>query len=209
MTLCLHPDCFSLGNTAIHFLATSSNITVHTTMRKGHGSSKVPNVKLRPVPAGASTSRSKPAVYVDPEEDAVAPEVQTHLRELRRPLEGVVICCTGISEKVSLLTRDMPQLEKSKSLTRPSTRSFRQPTLLKKAAELGAIHSSDYTDRITHLVASAAGSAKHQVSPIGRLKPATGNRLGPVAFLKPFSVLWNVRHRSWNQHGSVEHMKNG
>ncbi|KAG8881311.1 hypothetical protein FRB98_004423 [Tulasnella sp. 332] len=102
-------------------------------MRKGHGSSKVPNVKLRPAPA------TKPTRTASTPTESEEYEVETVDRGfdgiIQKPLEGVIICCTGISDK---------------------------PTLLAQARELGASHSNDYTDRITHLIASAAGSAKYQ-----------------------------------------------
>ncbi|KAG9015315.1 hypothetical protein FRB93_013015 [Tulasnella sp. JGI-2019a] len=99
-------------------------------MRKGHGSSKVPNVKLRPVPLTKPTRGAIPA-----EHDYEVESGEGFDATLKKPLEGIVICCTGISDK---------------------------PTLLAQAKELGALHSNDYTDRITHLIANVAGSAKYQ-----------------------------------------------
>ena len=39
-----------------------------------------------------------------------------------------------------------------------------QSTLFKQAFELGAISTSDFTDRVTHLIASAHGGAKYMAS---------------------------------------------
>lgn len=38
-----------------------------------------------------------------------------------------------------------------------------QPTLFKMAFELGATSTSDFTDRVTHLIASSHGGAKYMV----------------------------------------------
>ncbi|KAI6039915.1 hypothetical protein EDC04DRAFT_3003286 [Pisolithus marmoratus] len=51
-----------------------------------------------------------------------------------RPFRGVIVCATGQVDK---------------------------PTLFKKAFELGALSNSDFTDRVTHLIANGHGGAKY------------------------------------------------
>ena len=52
-----------------------------------------------------------------------------------------------------------PSHTSSDTHTHPST----QPTLFKMAFELGATSTSDFTDRVTHLIASSHGGAKYMV----------------------------------------------
>ncbi|KAF9223241.1 hypothetical protein BS17DRAFT_833222 [Gyrodon lividus] len=51
-----------------------------------------------------------------------------------RPLKGVTVCATGVIDK---------------------------PTLFKMAFELGATSTSDFTDRVTHLISNSHGGAKY------------------------------------------------
>ncbi|KAJ3755188.1 hypothetical protein EV360DRAFT_50183 [Lentinula raphanica] len=106
--------------------------------RRGNKSTKVPGVKLRPAQPGASSSR----IYAD--NDAV--RVQDSQAELDsddtrfydptpRPFAGVVLCATGITDKLGIF---------------------------KQAMELGATATSDFTTRVTHLVAEEHGSAKYR-----------------------------------------------
>ncbi|KAH8118085.1 hypothetical protein DFH11DRAFT_1851073 [Phellopilus nigrolimitatus] len=110
-------------------------------MRKGHGSSKVPGVKLRPAAPTKSSSSSnsnlnsslKQPAWVQPSvaDDVDASEI---LKSCKKPFVGVVVCASGVSDKVNIFQH---------------------------AVHLGAQTSSDLTDRVTHLIAEAPGSAKY------------------------------------------------
>ncbi|KAG8903637.1 hypothetical protein FRB99_002912 [Tulasnella sp. 403] len=75
-------------------------------MRRGHGSTKVPNVKLRPaLPStnsgrGPSTKRVKVKARLS-EDDIEGQVDQYDLLNSKKPFEGVVVCCTGIKHKAS------------------------------------------------------------------------------------------------------------
>ncbi|KAG9117283.1 hypothetical protein FRC07_007382 [Ceratobasidium sp. 392] len=101
-------------------------------MRRGHGSTKVPNVKLKPVPKAGNHSKDTETVAYDA--NATSGTAQDALRNDMRPFSGMQICCTGVKDKAALLA---------------------------KARELGATCSNDFTDLTTHLVADAPGSAKY------------------------------------------------
>ncbi|TDL25835.1 hypothetical protein BD410DRAFT_765587 [Rickenella mellea] len=104
-------------------------------MRKGHGSTKVPNVKLRPAVANRSKSSSKqsnvPSWVAQPSGDDDMSDVK---HGTKRPFVGVLVCATAIEEKSTLLT---------------------------KARELGAQISHPLTDSVTHLIAEKPGTAKY------------------------------------------------
>lgn len=79
--------------------------------RRGHGSVKVPNVKLRPAPPTTSSSSSNnsnaPGSSLGLSGDSHADEdgfgLKAELRGESKPLEGIVVCVTGIKEeRVSL-----------------------------------------------------------------------------------------------------------
>ena len=79
--------------------------------RRGHLSNKIPNVKLRPAPANASSKIDKRAnspeiwreAFEDGTNDAGDPDVGTSL-----PWKGIVITFTGIEDKVSRLSSLRP-----------------------------------------------------------------------------------------------------
>ncbi|EJD06504.1 uncharacterized protein FOMMEDRAFT_165286 [Fomitiporia mediterranea MF3/22] len=105
-------------------------------MRRGHGSTKVPGVKLRP----PDRVRSKTA-DVSLKNSVYAQSLEAHeldfteiIKSCKKPFVGVVVCASGISDKVNL---------------------FHQ------AVQLGAQTSSDLTDRVTHLICENPGSAKY------------------------------------------------
>ncbi|KAF5359827.1 hypothetical protein D9756_002948 [Leucocoprinus leucothites] len=100
--------------------------------RRSNKSSKVPNVKLRPAPAGA-LSRTITEHYLV--EDSQAGSDDTTVADFcPRPFKDLVLCATGVKDK---------------------------PILFKKAVELGATHVSAFTDRVTHLIAETHGGAKY------------------------------------------------
>lgn len=114
--------------------------------RRGNKSTKVPNVKLRPAQPGASTSKK----YLEPHRDSgldleegdIVHVVDSQVDSSRyydptpRPFTAVVLCATGIGDK---------------------------PGIFKQAVELGATTTSDFTDRVTHLIAAGHGGAKYMV----------------------------------------------
>ncbi|KAG8693261.1 hypothetical protein FRC08_009230, partial [Ceratobasidium sp. 394] len=102
-------------------------------MRRGHGSTKVPNVKLKPVPKAGNYLKDTGIVTYDA--NATSETARDALRNDTRPFSGMQICCTGAKDKVALFA---------------------------KARELGATCSNDFTDLTTHLVADAPGSAKYE-----------------------------------------------
>lgn len=65
--------------------------------RRGHGSTKVPNVKLRPAQVQQSTqvNNAAPEIEVDNEEDF---GLREELRGESKPLDGAVVCITGIRD---------------------------------------------------------------------------------------------------------------
>ncbi|KAG8756888.1 hypothetical protein FRC12_010437 [Ceratobasidium sp. 428] len=101
-------------------------------MRRGHGSTKVPNVKLKPVPK--ATNYPKDTRNDTYDVNATNGTARDALKNDLRPFSGMQICCSGVKDK---------------------------PALFAKARELGANCSNDFTDLTTHLVADAPGSAKY------------------------------------------------
>ncbi|KAH7906812.1 hypothetical protein BJ138DRAFT_1071221 [Hygrophoropsis aurantiaca] len=106
--------------------------------RRGNKSAKVPNVKLRPAQPkhaghkGVDINEEMP--YAEPSSDSEVAPNASMVDLCPRPLRGVTICATGVLDK---------------------------PTIFRKAFELGALTTSDFTDRVTHLIASAHGGAKY------------------------------------------------
>ncbi|KAF8512497.1 hypothetical protein JB92DRAFT_2928157 [Gautieria morchelliformis] len=103
---------------------------------KRRGAVKVPNVKLRPVQASSASSKSRqtsvPRVGLR-EDDAPGDAVD--LSAGGKPFHGIVLCASGDLDKRTLFSR---------------------------AQELGAVRSNDFTDKVTHLIADAPGSAKYK-----------------------------------------------
>ncbi|KAH7928309.1 hypothetical protein BV22DRAFT_1083119 [Leucogyrophana mollusca] len=103
-------------------------------MRRGNKSSKVPNVKLRPAqPALKSRHDPQNPAWDHSSDSEIAPNASM-VDLCPRPLRGATLCATGIIDK---------------------------PTLFKQAFELGATTTSDFTDRVTHLLANAHGGPKY------------------------------------------------
>ncbi|KAG8212867.1 hypothetical protein J3R82DRAFT_11191 [Butyriboletus roseoflavus] len=103
-------------------------------MRRGNKSHKVPNVKLRPAPPLTRSARvHDPSASCDRSDSEVPPN-PSMVDLCPRPFKGFSICATGTIDK---------------------------PTLFKMAFELGAISTSDFTDRVTHLIANSHGGAKY------------------------------------------------
>ncbi|KAH0833426.1 hypothetical protein J3R83DRAFT_12539 [Lanmaoa asiatica] len=104
-------------------------------MRRGNKSHKVPNVKLRPAPLLARPARvHDPDVSYDRSSDSEMPPNASMVDLCPRPFKSFSICATGTLDK---------------------------STLFKMAFELGATSTSDFTDRVTHLIASSHGGAKY------------------------------------------------
>ncbi|CAE6438958.1 unnamed protein product, partial [Rhizoctonia solani] len=70
-------------------------------MRKGHGSTKVPNVKLRPAKKNANQTQD-----YDEDEPSYEP-VRESLRNdaSAKPFSGMNICCSGVKDKQALLAK--------------------------------------------------------------------------------------------------------
>lgn len=119
--------------------------------RVARSPSQVPNVRLRPAQAvpRKPTLRDLPSADSGFDSDADASFVDS----CPRPLRGVVVCATGINDKVCL----QPLV----SVT--AHRPLLQTTLFKQAIELGAQPLHDLTDRVTHLIALEPGSEKYKV----------------------------------------------
>lgn len=123
--------------------------------------SKVPGVKLRPAAPIKSSSSSnsnlnsslKQPAWVQPSvaDDVDASEI---LKSCKKPFVGVVVCASGVSDKVCLV-QHCGQL--------PVFNDPHQVNVFQHAVHLGAQTSSDLTDRVTHLIAEAPGSAKYIV----------------------------------------------
>lgn len=77
----------------------------------------------------------------------------TTLDTCPRPFQDLLLCATGIQNKVRLL-----QCCLSKSCQTAIT----QVELFKKALELGASSASNFTDMVTHLIAEEPGTAKYK-----------------------------------------------
>ncbi|KAF8442094.1 hypothetical protein L210DRAFT_3535754 [Boletus edulis BED1] len=104
-------------------------------MRRRNKSHKVPNVKLRPAQAHPRPSRPhEPDAFCDRSSDSEIPPNASIADLCPRPFKGFTICATGTMDK---------------------------PTLFKMAFELGATSTSDFTDRVTHLIANLHGGAKY------------------------------------------------
>lgn len=70
-------------------------------MPKSRGSTKVPGVKLKAVPSNASSKRRIEDSYSDNEEHDPLGETSTN--DTKPPLDGLVLCCTGIKDKVRVV----------------------------------------------------------------------------------------------------------
>ncbi|KAJ3786508.1 hypothetical protein GGU10DRAFT_310805 [Lentinula aff. detonsa] len=106
--------------------------------RRGNKSAKVPGVKLRPAQPGASSSRSyteSDAIRVQDSQVELDSDDTRYYDPTPRPFAGLVLCATGITDK---------------------------PGIFKQAVELGATTTSDFTTRVTHLIANEHGSAKYR-----------------------------------------------
>ncbi|TFK50096.1 hypothetical protein OE88DRAFT_1682172 [Heliocybe sulcata] len=103
--------------------------------RRGNKSNKVPGVKLRPaLQETRSRSNAQPSGPFFGNGDTE--EDNTQFVDLcPRPFKGLVVCATGVPEKTALF---------------------------KKALELGALCTPNFTDRVTHLVAAAPQGAKYR-----------------------------------------------
>ncbi|KIK82227.1 hypothetical protein PAXRUDRAFT_832338 [Paxillus rubicundulus Ve08.2h10] len=107
-------------------------------MRRRNKSHKVPNVKLRPLQVPTRSGPNAPVLTADASWDhssdsELAPNASM-VDRCPRPFKDVTLCATGIIDK---------------------------STLFKMAFELGATSTSDFTDRVTHLIATEHGSAKY------------------------------------------------
>ncbi|KZT29900.1 hypothetical protein NEOLEDRAFT_1084778 [Neolentinus lepideus HHB14362 ss-1] len=101
--------------------------------RRGNKSNKVPGVKLRPALREARCQSNTQAFHPLLENET---DDNTQFVDLcSRPFKGFVICATGVPEKTALF---------------------------KKALELGALSTPDFTDRVTHLIAAAPQGAKYR-----------------------------------------------
>lgn len=123
-------------------------------------------MKLRPAAPGSNvgggtTTGTGPAgkasrSMVEEEPACWAQETQDDatLDTCPRPFKGVILCATGIQDKVRYCTGYVFEIL-NVSL---------QPTLFKQALELGATSTSALTSRVTHLLAADHGGAKYWVS---------------------------------------------
>ncbi|KAG2101595.1 uncharacterized protein F5147DRAFT_708731 [Suillus discolor] len=100
-------------------------------MRRSNKSHKVPNVKLRPA---QPRSNHVDAPYDHSSDSELVPPNASMVDLCPRPFRGVTLCATGTMDKA---------------------------TLFKQAFELGATSTSDFTDRVTHLLANSHGGAKY------------------------------------------------
>ncbi|KAG1735309.1 uncharacterized protein EDB91DRAFT_1144813 [Suillus paluster] len=103
-------------------------------MRRSNKSHKVPNVKLRPAQPQSRHAHLTDAPYDYSSDSEQVPPNASMVDLCPRPFTGVTICATGTMDK---------------------------PTLFKQAFELGATSTSDFTDRVTHLLANSHGGAKY------------------------------------------------
>ncbi|OBZ72552.1 hypothetical protein A0H81_07422 [Grifola frondosa] len=104
-------------------------------LRRGNKSKKVPNVKLRPAaPRNSRDARTPESTEMH--YSSFDSEQETSFADLcPRPFKDVVLCATGIDDKMALF---------------------------KLALELGAQSVNDLTDRVTHVIAKEPGSAKYK-----------------------------------------------
>ncbi|KAG1736323.1 hypothetical protein EDB19DRAFT_1721537 [Suillus lakei] len=103
-------------------------------MRRSNKSHKVPNVKLRPAQPRSRHAQLTDAPYDHSSDSELVPPSASMVDLCPRPFRGVTLCATGTMDK---------------------------PTLFKQAFELGATSTSDFTDRVTHLLANIHGGAKY------------------------------------------------
>ncbi|KAF7331558.1 hypothetical protein MKEN_00035100 [Mycena kentingensis (nom. inval.)] len=104
---------------------------------RGHKSSKVPNVRLRPADPAARPRRVSPdaSLYIEDTQIIGSDDTISYGASCPRPFKNFIICATGIQDKTSIF---------------------------KAAIELGATHVSAFTDRVTHLIADKHGGPKYQ-----------------------------------------------
>ncbi|THU93336.1 hypothetical protein K435DRAFT_757653 [Dendrothele bispora CBS 962.96] len=105
--------------------------------RRGHKSTKIPNVKLRPVQQGTSSravARESTVEGIYAQDTQPASDDTSIFDPCPRPFKGIRLCATGLLDK---------------------------PGIFKQAVELGALTSNPFTDRVTHLVAVEHGGAKY------------------------------------------------
>ncbi|KAG2064023.1 hypothetical protein BDR04DRAFT_1110728 [Suillus decipiens] len=103
-------------------------------MRRSNKSHKVPNVKLRPAQPRSRHTHHVDAPYDHSSDSELIPPNASMVDLCPRPFRGVMLCATGTMDK---------------------------PTLFRQAFELGATSTSDFTDRVTHLLANTHGGAKY------------------------------------------------
>ncbi|EIW83796.1 hypothetical protein CONPUDRAFT_119192 [Coniophora puteana RWD-64-598 SS2] len=104
-------------------------------MRRGNKSHKVPNVKLRPAQPAPKHATARPGPDMEPSSDTEFSAPAASMVDLcPRPFTGFTLCATGNMDKA---------------------------TVFKQAFELGASSTPDFTDRVTHLIASSHGGAKY------------------------------------------------
>ncbi|KAG0705816.1 hypothetical protein DFH29DRAFT_904916, partial [Suillus ampliporus] len=103
-------------------------------MRRSNKSHKVPNVKLRPAQPQSRHAHLTDAPYDYSSDSEHVPPDASIADLCPRPFRAVTLCATGTMDK---------------------------PTLFKQAFELGATSTSDFTDRVTHLLANSHGGAKY------------------------------------------------
>ncbi|KAI0648707.1 hypothetical protein C8Q79DRAFT_1007282 [Trametes meyenii] len=132
--------------------------------RRINRSKKVPGVKLRPAdPSSLKDLRTPESTWAH--SSGLDSDEETSRPDLcPRPFKGIVICATGINDKTSLF---------------------------KLALELGAQTLNDLTDKVTHLVAEEAGSAKYRC--------ALGNR---IPIMHPSWVIES--HKVWLRGDDVD-----
>ncbi|KAI0318602.1 hypothetical protein OF83DRAFT_929396 [Amylostereum chailletii] len=103
--------------------------------RRSNKSHRVPNVKLRPYNPQLSRRRTPPSSVTPSSSPPAHDDFPASFYDpCPRPFKGVLLCATGVDKS----------------------------TIFGKAGEMGANTTSDFTDRVTHLIAEQHGGAKYQ-----------------------------------------------
>ncbi|KAI1784898.1 hypothetical protein LXA43DRAFT_1186179 [Ganoderma leucocontextum] len=144
--------------------------------RRVNRSKKVPGVKLRPAAPNTRRDLRTPDSTYQRSSGLDSDEDTSRVDLCPRPFKGFVLCATGISDKVSdcmlLWLAQAPEGCRATNLdsngrvqgtlksSEPGSRTW--TSLFKLALELGAQSVSDFTDRVTHLIAEEPGSPKYR-----------------------------------------------
>ncbi|KAG8715539.1 hypothetical protein FRC11_003290 [Ceratobasidium sp. 423] len=181
-------------------------------MRKGHGSTKVPNVKLRPAKKKANQTQN-----YDDDEPSYEP-LRESLRNdaSAKPFAGMSICCSGVKDKQALLAKarelgatcsnDFTDLTTHLCVSEHLLPPLRgvvicvtqldddnaRDRLNKSSRRLGASYRSHMNKEVTHLLIGPDGSGEVDNQKIQWVKRMNTKRREEESEEPQIAVVWDV-----------------